>query len=79
MQILGFVCARLYRSYFVKVPLLGEFWLETTAVVRGRWWADYMIEGSSLCLYLGSTHVVASPSLWMVKGLARGRLAVPAA
>lgn len=78
MQILGFVCEKLFRSCFVKVPLLGEFWSETSAVVRGRWWADYMVQGSALCLYVGSTHIVLCPSAWMVSAFTSGPEAVPA-
>lgn len=73
MNILGFVVEKLYRSCFIRFPLLGEFWVETSAVVRGRWWADYMVQGNALCLYLGSTHIQLCPADWMVGALTNGR------
>lgn len=69
MKIMGFECEKLYRSFFAKVPFVGEIWAETSAVVRGRWWADYLMEGGSLEFFFGSTYIVLSPSKWLLSGV----------
>lgn len=50
---------------YSRVPFLGEMWFERHAVVHGRWWADYLFEGSSIQLFFGKRRLVLDPSLFM--------------
>ena len=50
-------------AVYAAVPFVGELWVESDAQVRGRWWADLMMEGGNLHLYCGKRHTVLCLSL----------------
>lgn len=45
---------------FGSIKAIGDLWVERKASVRGRRWADYMVQNGSMHLYLGSTSIVLS-------------------
>lgn len=46
--------------FYASLAYIGEVCIEYRAVVRGRWWLDYMHEKGCLELFAGQTHIILS-------------------
>ena len=46
------------KFFYASVPRFGGLFIEFGAVVRGNWWADYIIDEGTLELFLGKTYIV---------------------
>jgi hypothetical protein len=48
-------------SFGLKVPFIGEFFVETPSVTRGRRFVDHQKEGTSHLVWIGRLHAIFSP------------------